>query len=120
MALKFVDGVFSVYSPNYRCIDPDGARLDLNVQRNRLEQLLGNALRVEEESKILTFRELGKQAHCQVRYRTKFHRFDPTTQEPIILQIDTVCEDDWVKIGQEWLLDTTKVGLQESRRLPQP
>jgi hypothetical protein len=36
------------------------------------------------------------------------------------LQIDTVCEDDWVKIGPDWLLDRTQVSLQESRRHPKP
>ncbi|MBT9582526.1 hypothetical protein IV102_04200 [bacterium] len=117
MALKYIDGVFSIQSTHYKLIDPEGVQLDQAVQRGRLEHMLSTALKVEEESKILTFRHSGKRAHCQVRYCTRLRRIDASSQKPMVIQIDTVCEDDWSKAGKDWLLDLTKVTHQESHKV---
>lgn len=115
MSLKYIDGVFSIQSPQFKLIDPEGAQLDPVVQRGRLEQMLSTALRVEEESKILTFDSANGRAHCQVSYRTRLHRVDPGSLKPTVVEIRTLCQDDWIKAGVDWLLILSKVTQQESQ-----
>ena len=111
MELKFPDGVYSIRSPKYRLLDPDGVQLDMEIERSRLEQLLRPALKVEEQSKILTFRQQGDKAHCLVRYVTTIRGLNKVN-----LRFDTDCEDDWVLLGSGWKLDRTVVTKQELSR----
>jgi len=120
MGLKFVDGVLSIRSPQFRLIDPDGKLRDSQIERSRLEQLLMPAIRVEESSQIIQFRQQGPKAHCRVHYLTVLQRLDPTSNRPVTLKVETDCEDDWAQAGSDWLLETSRVIRQESQWKAKP
>ena len=120
MTLKFIDGVLSIRSPHFRLIDPDGVERDQRYERGLLEQLLVPSLRVQEESKITGFSQQGRKAHCLVHYRTCLVRLDPTTRQEMTLRIETDCDDDWVQIGPDWFLETSRVTHQETQRVKKP
>ena len=111
MGLKFIDGVYSVRGANFKLEDPDGVQVSLDIERNRLEQLLGPALKVEEQSQILKFRMEGNVAHCTVGYFTRIYGL-----KDAILRYDTDCEDQWVQVGEDWKLIHTRVIRQKVNR----
>lgn len=114
MQLKYLDGVASIRSPDYRLVSAEGLNLDLDVERFRLDRLLGPALRVNESVSILQFTSLSpERAQSRVRYVTVLVLMDPVAKKETRRTVVTECLDEWRLLGSRWLLAMTRVVKQD-------
>lgn len=82
-SLKFVDGIWSVRSPNFRLIDAEGVFVSEGLELRRVESLLATCLKITDKIQILEYRRLSKEAVvCQARYLAQARRF---TRDPKML-----------------------------------
>lgn len=114
MQLKYLDGVASIRAPGYRLVSSEGLNLDLEVERSRLDLLLGPVLRVTESVLILQFTPLSpERAQSRVRYVTVLVSMDPVAKKEVRRTVVTECQDEWRMLGSRWLLFFTRVVKQE-------
>lgn len=79
------------------------------VERGRLERLLIPALKVQESTRILNFRQQGSTVHCRTQFTTRFDLLDPAKNKPVTLEMDSLLEDEWVQKGRSWMLGRSRV-----------
>ncbi len=117
--LRYLDGCLSVRHPKFSALDQEGraARVDLELQR--LKNILSTSIHIEEELEVLTFERVNDaKIHCEIHDHLKFVVANEALKDAQMVELETRARDTWVKTPLGWRLLTSRILKQESKAKP--
>jgi hypothetical protein len=108
--LKYVDGIMSVRTPQFRLIDTEGSLISEDVERQRLESLFGSSLSVSDQVKILDFRPEGSgTVVCRVSYLARSRRMTKDPKQLVLWTFEQNSQDSWKYLDGKWKMYQCRV-----------
>lgn len=119
--LRFLDGTIHHRDPAFEAVDPQGHRIDMQLERKRLERFFSKAITIEEKYQLLDFREPKPGvAEVKVSSRIELTLLDPASRKPMLVYFETRSQDSWSLQGQDWRLRHSVLEKQEARVTADP
>jgi len=119
--LRFLDGAIHHRDSGFRAVDPQGHRIDMQLERKRLERFFSKAITIEEKYQLLDFREPKPGvAEVKVSSRIELTLLDPASRKPMLVYFETRSQDSWSLQGQDWRLRHSVLEKQEARVTADP
>lgn len=112
--LKFIDGVWSVRTRDFKAFDPAGNSVNLDFERDRYQRLLAPALSVKKTAKILSFEQLDdSNVSCSVQEVYVVEYTAPG--KPVKVVWESRSQDRWLKTKRGWRISESRVTHQVER-----
>ena len=112
---KFIEGVFSIRTADFKAYDSKGRLINLGAEAQRLNQLFQRSLSVSERTAIVRFTLIDAgHASCNVNDVIEFE-IPRDGASSAKLSLETTSDDVWVKTPQGWFQEMTRIARQIGR-----
>jgi len=117
--LRYYDGCVSMRHASYAAFGPDGVRARLDLDEQRLKNILATAIHIDEKMQVLSFEKLSdSKVRCEIQDTLQFVSATAAIKDAQQVVLDTRCQDTWIRTRSGWRLLETKILKQDAISKP--